>query len=223
MSTPPHGASGVAALRQHLHGQAPSSASRSIDQSWRQPQVKQDEERRALYINDTMPIDRSCSTAKTRAVVSNPQVPTRVSCIGAITFFQSGQRPSPFTRLSYHLSKLPGLTTSPPQLLLLEQVNVVHLDLSSSLGLRFEPLIVLFRLRISALTPSSAFFFAMSSVLFHGTCSCGMMSMSRRTALTCYNNPTGLHPSRTGWFHDLDSLRGSRQHVPGATQRHCDR
>ena len=130
-----------------------------------------------------MPIDRSCSTAKTRAVVSTPQVPTRVSCIGAFTFFQSGQRPSPFTRLSYHLSKLPGLTTSPPQLLLLEQVPLVHLDLSSSLGLRFEPLIVLFRPRVSTLTPSSAFFLAMSSVLFYGTCSCGIMSMSRRTSV----------------------------------------
>ena len=78
---------------------------------------------------------------------------------------------------------LPGLTTSPPHLLLLEQVPLVHLDLSSSLGLRFEPLIVLFRLRISALTPSSVFFFAISSVLFYGTCSCGMMSMSRRTSV----------------------------------------
>ena len=193
-----------------------------------------------------MPIDRSCSTAKTRAVVSNPQVPTRVSCIGAFTFFQSGQRPSPFTRLSYHLSKLPGLTTSPPQLLLLEQLPVVHLDLSSSLGLRFEPLIVLFRLEnfrldsilsllfrhLLCLVPWHMFmrddvdeqeneYFIRKSLRLGGACSSCIVESS---ALTCYNDPTGLHPSRTGWFHDgLDSLRWSRQHVPGAIQQHCDR
>ena len=82
----------------------------------------------------------------------------------------------------YHLSKLPSLTTSPPQLLLLVKVPFVHLDLSSSLGLRFEPLIVLCRRKISALTSSEAFSLAIFSFLFYGTYSRAIMSMSRTTS-----------------------------------------
>ena len=83
---------------------------------------------------------------------------------------------------SCHPSKLPGLTTSPPQSLLLVKVSLaVHLDLSSSLGLRFPPLIVRCRRRISAWTSSSAFSLTVFSFLFYGTYSCVMMSMNRRT------------------------------------------
>ena len=62
-------------------------------------------------------------------------------------------------------------------LLLVKVPVAVHIDISSSLGLRCPPLIVLCRPGISVLTSSSAV------SLFYGTYSCVMISMSRRTSV----------------------------------------
>ena len=169
-----------------------SPTSKSQDQSSQQPQVKQDEERSALNINDTMPIDRSYSINKTRAVVSNPP-PLRVHKsfmhwkLCGLHLFPIGSVTFPLHSLIFcccHPSKMPGLTISPPQTLLLVKVPpAVHLNLSSSLSLRFPPLIVLCRPRTPALTSCSAFSLTIFSFLFYGTYSCAMMSMSKRTSV----------------------------------------
>ena len=158
---------------------------------------------------------------------------TKRSVIEAAAKLGQGHRLAKDAKMQTHIHKT--VCENEYSTLLLVKVPVaLHIDLSFSPGLRCPPLIVLCRPGISVLTSSSAF------SLFHGTYSCVMISMGRRTsvlrmkiaawrsscivessALARYNGPTRLHPGQTGWFHDgLESPRWSSHHVPGAPQRH---